>query len=62
MLNHMGENKMNLDEIFSAAPELSGRVGVDQAYSISKNDIIKLNLTPVEYQNAIQRLCEILDY
>jgi len=53
---------MNLDEIFSAAPELSGRVGVDQAYSISKNDIIKLNLTPVEYQNAIQRLCEILDY
>lgn len=53
---------MELSEILIIAEEKKDMGDKDWLYSSFKKDIQRLNLTSIEYQNAIQRLCEILEY
>ena len=53
---------MTLSEIYFEAMNNADTRDKDTIYSIYKKEIQKLNFTSEEYQDAIQKLCEYLNY
>jgi hypothetical protein len=53
---------MSLEELLIQAENEKYSGDKDQQYASFKRSIQRLNLSPIEYQNAINQLCEILEY
>jgi hypothetical protein len=57
----MEGNRMKLETIFSNAQNWK-KNNVDFMYRVYKEKIQKLNLPPEQYEEAIKKLCDILEY
>jgi hypothetical protein len=53
---------MTLSEILFDAMNNADTRDKDMMYNIYKRDIQRLNLPPQQYQDAINKLCELLEY
>lgn len=55
---------MNLEKLFLSAKinTSHGDNNKDALYSLYKKEICKFNFPPEQYEAAIKKLCDILDY